>query len=62
MYLFKFLVKKSLELLMFGTKSKNETMGCEQYILTLLVTLFSTCKVKIIIFKKCNLLLTSQIK
>jgi hypothetical protein len=51
-----------LELVKFGIESKNETMGCKQDIFPLVVTLFSTCEVKIIIFKKINLLLASQIK
>jgi hypothetical protein len=35
--------------------------GCKQDILTLLLILFSTCKVEKIVFKAFNLFLTSQI-
>jgi hypothetical protein len=43
-------------------KAKMKPWGCKQDIMTLLVTLFSICKVGKIVFKTFNLPLTSQIK
>jgi hypothetical protein len=51
-----------LELKKFGPESKNETMGCKEDILTLLVTLFFNCKVLKIFFEILNLLLSFEIK